>query len=156
MWAVEDDHVVEEGKQQGMVGDTDSSKSGSGYLANPDSTPLFRDREHQTAQSPYGMVSFLCGTGRSSTSIRKYQGREIEPSRDGRGKVDLCESHLDEMCKEVLVQGRRAEWLQISIIHYVFQKPQEGIVNVSPRKMTGDWEGRHFTWFMENTMLTCM
>lgn len=51
-------------------------------------TSYFRDREHQTAQSLYGVVSFLDGTGGSrsySPSLRNYQGLEIEASRDGRG-----------------------------------------------------------------------
>lgn len=76
----------------GDGGDKDRSKSGSGYPENQTalsfSDILFRDREHQTAQSPYGVVSFLDGTGGSrsySPSIRNYQGLEIEASRDGRG-----------------------------------------------------------------------
>lgn len=50
----------------------------------------FRDREHGTAQSPYGVVSFLDGTGGSRSyrpSVRNYRGLEIEASRDGRGTL---------------------------------------------------------------------
>lgn len=41
-------------------------------------------------QSPYGVVSFLDGTGGSRSyrlSVRNYRGLKIEASRDGRGTL---------------------------------------------------------------------